>query len=85
MSGLLKALVAKAATLIPRRRSRATSFHAAEGRASGKRRFVTRGRLGLCAFVLCSGLLASAHFGGFAQNAQTDASTMRGTCPKICS
>jgi translocation and assembly module TamB len=36
------------------------------------RRFLTLPRLALSAFVLLAGLLASAHFGGFAQNAQSD-------------
>lgn len=36
------------------------------------RRFLTFPRVALSAFVLLAGLLASAHFGGFAQNAQSD-------------
>ncbi|MFJ5370445.1 hypothetical protein ACIPIA_14595, partial [Bosea sp. CER48] len=36
------------------------------------RRLLTLPRLALFAFLLTAGFLASAHFGGFAQNAQTD-------------
>ena len=36
------------------------------------RRLLTLPRLALFALLLTAGFLASAHFGGFAQNAQTD-------------